>query len=107
MYGYQAKQSYGLTTTWTAKITGDDTSFTFSPYAGKTDNTSVNFFNGSQVIESESEADTTSASLSTSQSIVESTSTVESQSVSTSKVESPSVSASESEVVSSSLYQSD
>ena len=107
MNGYQAKQSYGLTTTWTAKITGDDTSFTFSPFAGKTDNISVNFFNGSQVIESESEADTTSASLSTSQSIVESASTVESQSVSTSKVESASVSASESEAVSSSLSQSE
>ncbi|TNF66454.1 accessory Sec-dependent serine-rich glycoprotein adhesin, partial [Streptococcus salivarius] len=107
MNGTQAKKSYGLTSTWTAKITGDDTSFTFSPYAGKTDNISVNFFNGSQVIESESEADTTSASLSTSQSIVESTSTVESQSVSTSKVESASVSASESEVVSSSLSQSE
>ena len=84
MNGYQAKQSYGLTTTWTAKITGDDTSFTFSPYAGKTDTIAVNFFNGSQVIESESEADTTSASLSASQSLVESASTVESQSVSTS-----------------------
>ena len=107
MNGTQAKKSYGLTSTWTAKITGDDTSFTFSPYAGKTDNISVNFFNGSQVIESESEADTTSASLSTSQSIVESASTVESQSVSTSKVESASVSASESEVVSSSLSQSE
>ena len=105
MNAYQAKQSYGLTTTWTAKITGDDTSFTFSPYAGKTDTIAVNFFNGSQVIESE--ADTTSASLSASQSIVESTSTVESQSVSTSKVESASVSASESEVVSSSLSQSE
>ena len=105
MNGYQAKQSYGLTTTWTAKITGDDTSFTFSPYAGKTDTIAVNFFNGSQVIESE--ADTTSASLSASQSIVESTSTVESQSVSTSKIESASVSASESEVVSSSLSQSE
>ena len=81
MNGYQAKKSYGLTTTWTAKITGDDTSFTFSPYAGKTDTIAVNFFNGSQVIESESEVDTTSASLSTSQSIVESTSTVEYQSV--------------------------
>ena len=107
MNGFQAKNGYGLTSTWTAKITGDDTSFTFSPFAAKTDKTSVNFFNGSQVIESESEADTTSASLSTSQSIVESTSTVESQSVSTSKVESASVSASESEVVSSSLSQSE
>ena len=107
MNAYQAKQSYGLTTTWTAKITGDDTSFTFSPYAGKTDTIAVNFFNGSQVIESESEADTTSASLSTSQSLVESASTVESQSVSTSKVESASVSASESEVVSSSLSVSE
>ncbi|WP_142255251.1 accessory Sec-dependent serine-rich glycoprotein adhesin, partial [Streptococcus salivarius] len=107
MNGFQAKNSYGLTSTWTAKIIGDDTSFTFSPYAGKTDNTSVNFFNGSQVIESESQADTTSASLSASQSLVESASTVESQSVSTSKVESASVSASESEVVSSSLSQSE
>ena len=107
MNAYQAKQSYGLTTTWTAKITGDDTSFTFSPYAGKTDTIAVNFFNGSQVIESESQADTTSASLSTSQSLVESASTVESQSVSTSKVESASVSASESEVVSSSLSVSE
>ena len=96
MNGFQAKNSYGLTSTWTAKIIGDDTSFTFSPYAGKTDNTSVNFFNGSQVIESESQADTTSASLSASQSLVESASTVESQSVSTSKVESASVSVSES-----------
>ena len=105
MNGYQAKQGYGLVSTWTVPITGDDTSFTFSPYAGKTDTIAVNFFNGSQVIESE--ADTTSASLSTSQSIVESTSTVESQSVSTSKIESASVSASESEVVSSSLSQSE
>ena len=31
MNGTQAKKSYGLTSTWTAKITGDDTSFTFSP----------------------------------------------------------------------------
>ena len=62
MNGFQAKNGYGLTSTWTAKITGDDPSFTFSPFAGKTDNISVNFFNGSQVIESESEADTTSAS---------------------------------------------
>ena len=107
MNGTQAKKSYGLTSTWTAEITGDDTSFTFSPYAGKTDTITVNFFNGSQVIESESEADTTSASLSTSQSLVESASTVESQSVSTSKVESASVSASESEVVSSSLSVSE
>ncbi|MBS6886125.1 MAG: accessory Sec-dependent serine-rich glycoprotein adhesin, partial [Streptococcus salivarius] len=105
MIGYFAKQGYGLTSTWTVPITDDDTSFTFSPYAGADDDsTFTNYFNSKIV---ESEADTTSASLSTSQSIVESTSTVESQSVSTSKVESASFSASESEVVSSSLSQSE
>ena len=105
MTGYFAKQGYGLTSTWTVPITDDDTSFTFSPYAGADDDsTFTNYFNSKIV---ESEADTTSSSLSTSQSIVESTSTVESQSVSTSKVESASVSASESEVVSSSLSQSE
>ena len=105
MTGYFAKQGYGLTSTWTVPITGDDISFTFTPYAGADDDTSfTNYFN-TKITESES--DTTSASLSTSQSLVESASTVESESVSTSKVESASVSASESEVVSSSLSQSE
>ena len=62
MNGYQAKQGYWLTSTWTVPVTGADTSFTFSPYAGKTDNIYTNFFNGSKVIESE--VDTTSQSMS-------------------------------------------
>ena len=34
MNGYQAKQGYGLTTTWTVPInSGGDTSFTFDPYS--------------------------------------------------------------------------
>ena len=43
MNGTQAKKSYGLTSTWTVPITGDDTSFTFSPFASKADNTNSNF----------------------------------------------------------------
>ena len=31
--GYQVKQGYGLTTTWTVPNSGGDTSFTFDPYS--------------------------------------------------------------------------
>ncbi|MBS7108871.1 MAG: accessory Sec-dependent serine-rich glycoprotein adhesin, partial [Streptococcus sp.] len=116
MNGYQAKQSYGLTSTWSAKITGNDTSFTLSPFAGKTDNNKVNFFNGSQVIESESETpslsqsqfDTTSVSASISTSKVESVSVSEEASMSTSESYSTSLleSASESASVSESQSES-
>ena len=41
MTGYFAKQGYGLTSTWTVPITDDDTSFTFSPYAGADDDSTV------------------------------------------------------------------
>ena len=47
MNGYQAKQGYGLTSSWTVPIksTGD-LSFTFNPYSGRTDDTSfTNYFN--------------------------------------------------------------
>ena len=101
MNGFQVKQGYGLTSTWTVPVTGADTSFTFSPYAGKTNN-NTNFFNGSKVIESE--VDTTSQSLSTSQSKSESTSVIVSKSlsVSVSASESTSASVSMSESVSAS-----
>ncbi|ECO1693826.1 hypothetical protein XO42_17475, partial [Listeria monocytogenes] len=61
MNGYQAKQGYGLTTTWTVPINSSgDTSFTFDPYStsvtGGTD-----FFNGQKV----TVTDPTSASTST------------------------------------------
>ena len=102
MNGYQAKQGYGLTSTWTVPVTGADTSFTFSPFGGKSDNNKINFFNGSKVIESE--VDTTSQSLSTSQSKSESTSVIVSKSlsVSVSASESTSASVSMSESVSAS-----
>jgi len=109
MNGYQAKQGYGLTSTWTVPVTGADTSFTFSPYAGKTDNIYTNFFNGSKVIESE--VDTTSQSMSLSSSLSESISEVVSESVSLSEEasaslsESLSMSASESEETSTSLSE--
>ena len=101
MNGFQVKQGYGLTSTWTVPVTGADTSFTFSPYAGKTNN-NTNFFNGSKVIESE--VDMTSQSLSTSQSKSESTSVIVSKSlsVSVSASESTSASVSMSESVSAS-----
>ena len=111
MNGYQAKQGYGLTSTWTVPVTGADTSFTFSPYAGKTDNIYTNFFNGSKVIESE--VDTTSQSMSLSSSLSESISEVVSESVSLSEEasaslsESLSMSASESEETSASLSVSE
>ncbi len=99
MNGFQAKKGFGLTSTWTVPVTGNDTSFTFSPYAGKTDTIDINFFKGSKIIESE--ADTTSQSLSTSQSKSESTSLIVSKSlsvsVSASESTSASVSTSESE----------
>ena len=106
MNGFQVKQGYGLTSTWTVPVTGADTSFTFSPYAGKTNN-NTNFFNGSKVIESE--VDTTSQSLSTSQSKSESTSVIVSKSlsVSVSASESTSASVSMSESVSASQSVSD
>ena len=101
MNGFQVKQGYGLTSTWTVPVTGANTSFTFSPYAGKTNN-NTNFFIGSKVIESE--VDTTSQSLSTSQSKSESTSVIVSKSlsVSVSASESTSASVSMSESVSAS-----
>jgi len=108
MNGFQAKKGFGLTSTWTVPVTGNDTSFTFSPYAGKTDTIDINFFKGSKIIESE--ADTTSQSLSTSQSKSESTSVIVSKSlsgsVSASESTSASVSTSESESASQSVSES-
>ncbi|MEJ7180450.1 hypothetical protein, partial [Staphylococcus capitis] len=49
MNGYQAKQGYGLTTTWTVPIiSGGDTSFTFDPYSTSVTG-GTNFFNGQKV----------------------------------------------------------
>ena len=108
MNGFQAKKGFGLTSTWTVPVTGNDTSFTFSPYAGKTDTIDINFFKGSKIIESE--ADTTSQSLSTSQSKSESTSVIVSKSlsgsVSASESTSASVSTSESVSASQSVSES-
>ncbi|RHN27069.1 accessory Sec-dependent LPXTG-anchored adhesin [Streptococcus parasanguinis] len=110
MNGFQVKQGYGLTSTWTVPVTGADTSFTFSPYAAKTNAIEINFFNGSKVIESE--VDTTSQSMSLSSSLSESISEVVSESVSLSEEasaslsESLSMSASESEEASASMSES-
>ncbi|MFR7048092.1 accessory Sec-dependent LPXTG-anchored adhesin, partial [Streptococcus pneumoniae] len=66
MNGWQAKQGYGLTSSWTVSITGTDTSFTFTPYAARTDRIGINYFNGGgKVVESS----TTSQSLSQSKSL--------------------------------------
>ena len=104
MNGSQVKKGYGLTSTWTVPVTGADTSFTFSPYAGKTDN-NTNFFNGSKVIESE--VDTTSQSMSLSSSLSESTSEVVSESVSLSEEASASLSEEASASLSESLSASE
>ena len=102
MNGTQAKKSYGLTSTWTVPIIGDDTSFTFSPFASKTDNTNSNFLSGNKVVES----DTTSQSRSLSQSLSISQSTVVSNSISKSQATSKSVSQSLSTVASESIRKS-
>ncbi|EJG53762.1 cell wall surface anchor family protein, partial [Streptococcus pneumoniae 2072047] len=66
MNGFFAKKGYGLTSSWTVPIIGTDTSFTFTPYAAKTDNIRTNYFNGKgKVVESS----TTSQSLSQSKSL--------------------------------------
>ena len=92
MIGYFARQGYGLTSTWTVPITGTDTSFTFTPYAGADDDTRfTNYFNN-KIIESESS--TTSQSLSQSKSLSVSASQSASVSASTSASASASTSAS-------------
>ncbi|HEW3248072.1 TPA: accessory Sec-dependent serine-rich glycoprotein adhesin, partial [Streptococcus pneumoniae] len=81
MNGLFAKRGYGLTSSWTVPITGTDTSFTFTPYAAKTDNIRTNYFNGGgKVVESS----TTSQSLSQSKSLSVSASQSASASASTS-----------------------
>ncbi|WP_218117634.1 hypothetical protein, partial [Staphylococcus sp. HMSC063A11] len=77
MNGAQAKQGYGLTTTWTVPINSSgDTSFTFNPYSTSVTG-GTNFFNGKKV--------TVTDPTSTANSQSASTSTANSQSASTSK----------------------
>ena len=102
MNGFQAKKGYGLTSSWTVPIIGNDTSFTFTPFAGKTDNNYSNFLSGNKVVES----DTTSQSRSLSQSLSISQSTVVSDSISKSQATSKSVSQSLSTVASESIRKS-
>lgn len=81
MNGFFAKKGYGLTSSWTVPITGTDTSFTFTPYAARTDRIGINYFNGGgKVVESS----TTSQSLSQSKSLSVSASQSASASASTS-----------------------
>ncbi|MBZ4265982.1 accessory Sec-dependent LPXTG-anchored adhesin, partial [Streptococcus pneumoniae] len=76
---------------WTVPIIGTDTSFTFTPYAAKTDRIGINYFNGGgKVVESS----TTSQSLSQSKSLSVSASQSASASASTSASASASTSAS-------------
>ncbi|MBM6230882.1 KxYKxGKxW signal peptide domain-containing protein [Staphylococcus epidermidis] len=90
MNGAQAKQGYGLTTTWTVPINSSgDTSFTFNPYSTSVTG-GTNFFNGQKV----TVTDPTSASTSTANSQSASTSTANSQSASTSTANSQSASTS-------------
>ncbi|MDS3863321.1 accessory Sec-dependent serine-rich glycoprotein adhesin, partial [Streptococcus pneumoniae] len=91
MNGWQAKQGYGLTSSWTVSITGTDTSFTFTPYAAKTDRIGTNYFNGTRKVV---ESSTTSQSLSQSKSLSVSASQSASASASTSASASASTSAS-------------
>lgn len=50
MNGAQAKQGYGLTTTWTVPINSSgDTSFTFNPYSTSVTG-GTNFFNGKKLL---------------------------------------------------------
>ncbi|HIH2946140.1 TPA: accessory Sec-dependent serine-rich glycoprotein adhesin, partial [Streptococcus pneumoniae] len=103
MNGWQAKQGYGLTSSWTVPINGTDTSFTFTPYAAKTDNIRTNYFNGKgKVVESS----TTSQSLSQSKSLSVSASQSASASASTSASASASTSASASASTSASASAS-
>ncbi|MFR9451759.1 accessory Sec-dependent LPXTG-anchored adhesin, partial [Streptococcus pneumoniae] len=103
MNGWYAKQGYGLTSSWTVSITGTDTSFTFTPYAAKTDNIRTNYFNGGgKVVESS----TTSQSLSQSKSLSVSASQSASASASTSASASASTSASASASTSASASAS-
>ncbi|WP_155115601.1 accessory Sec-dependent serine-rich glycoprotein adhesin, partial [Streptococcus salivarius] len=102
MNGFQAKKGYGLTSSWTVPIIGNDTSFTFTPFAGKTDNNYSNFLSGNKVVES----DTTSQSRSLSQSLSIVQSTVVSNSISKSQATSKSVSQSLSTVASESIRKS-
>ncbi|HGL7770121.1 TPA: accessory Sec-dependent LPXTG-anchored adhesin, partial [Streptococcus pneumoniae] len=91
MNGWYAKQGYGLTSSWTVSITGTDTSFTFTPYAAKTDRIGTNYFNGTRKVV---ESSTTSQSLSQSKSLSVSASQSASASASTSASASASTSAS-------------
>ena len=102
MNGYQAKQGYGLTSSWTVPIeSSSDISFTFRPYAGADDDTTfTNYFN--VIVENEDDT-----SQSTSQSASASASTSASESASTSASESASISASESASTSASVSASE
>ncbi|MCG8930918.1 KxYKxGKxW signal peptide domain-containing protein, partial [Staphylococcus epidermidis] len=103
MNGAQAKQGYGLTTTWTVPINSSgDTSFTFNPYSTSVTG-GTNFFNGQKV----TVTDPTSASTSTANSQSASTSTANSQSASDSTSVSASDSASTSASDSTSASASD
>ncbi|MDS4493657.1 accessory Sec-dependent serine-rich glycoprotein adhesin, partial [Streptococcus pneumoniae] len=101
--GFFAKKGYGLTSSWTVPITGTDTSFTFTPYAAKTDRIGINYFKGrGKVVESS----TTSQSLSQSKSLSASTSASASASTSASASASTSASASASTSASASASTS-
>ncbi|HEU6548429.1 TPA: accessory Sec-dependent serine-rich glycoprotein adhesin, partial [Streptococcus pneumoniae] len=103
MNGWYAKKEYGLTSSWTVPITGTDTSFTFTPYAAKTDRIGINYFKGrGKVVESS----TTSQSLSQSKSLSVSASQSASASASTSASASASTSASASASTSASASAS-
>ncbi|HEW7052184.1 TPA: accessory Sec-dependent serine-rich glycoprotein adhesin, partial [Streptococcus pneumoniae] len=103
MNGWQAKKGHGLTSSWTVPIIGTDTSFTFTPYAARTDRIRINYFNGGgKVVESS----TTSQSLSQSKSLSVSASQSASASASTSASASASTSASASASTSASASAS-
>ncbi|MBF2141350.1 KxYKxGKxW signal peptide domain-containing protein, partial [Staphylococcus epidermidis] len=94
MNGAQAKQGYGLTTTWTVPINSSgDTSFTFNPYSTSVTG-GTNFFNGQKVTVTDptSASNSQSASTSASNSQSASTSASNSQSASTSASNSQSAS---------------
>ncbi|WP_203161219.1 KxYKxGKxW signal peptide domain-containing protein, partial [Staphylococcus epidermidis] len=96
MNGAQAKQGYGLTTTWTVPINSSgDTSFTFNPYSTSVTG-GTNLFNGQKVTVTDptSASNSQSASTSASNSQSASTSASNSQSASTSASNSQSASTS-------------
>ncbi|MCG1103827.1 accessory Sec-dependent LPXTG-anchored adhesin, partial [Staphylococcus epidermidis] len=110
MNGAQAKQGYGLTTTWTVPINSSgDTSFTFNPYSTSVTG-GTNFFNGQKVTvtdpTSASNSQSASTSASNSQSASTSASNSQSASTSASNSQSASTSASNSQSASTSASNS-